>query len=117
MIHYAIFHGLIPDKSIARDIKYYLYNNRNNKIDPPLSVPENRDHKIYRAITKDFTWKDVEDTITIIDKLDIGFNEDLELIHEQLIQRKAEKHMTPELYTKVMNRLDKLIKMYYEPAN
>jgi len=97
---------------LADDIKLHLYNNRNEKFNISLKPPSDPNDKIFKALANEYTWEEVENTITEMDALNINFNDSIDSIKEQLIQKKAKRNMTPNLYEKIIIRIDKLIDSY-----
>ena len=69
-------------KKMHNDIKMHLYNKRNmNQLDyTDENIPKNRDHLIWKSLSKTFEWNEVISFITKFDELGISFDDNLDRI-------------------------------------
>lgn len=106
--------GTDPDihKKLSTHIKIHLFNHRNKKLYTSPDILKEKTNKIFWALSKDYEWQEVEDTITELDNLNIDFHEDLTTMNKKILQKNIKSQMTPNLYIKLVTRLDKLRRRY-----
>ncbi|XWV26662.1 hypothetical protein QJ857_gp0398 [Tupanvirus soda lake] len=96
-------------KKLIQQIKVHLYNNRDNGEKPKENIPTDRNNKIYWALSKQFTWPEVDNLITKMDEFDIDYNQNLDEIKQQLLVIIDDKPKLFKFFKKFLKRLNYLI--------
>ena len=84
-------------KKIIQDVKIHLYNNRKNTSEPNTDIPEDVDDDVWWALSSNFTWNYVEKIISIMDKKEIDFSKNLDVIKNDIMKlyQKNPKYLVP----------------------
>ena len=121
LIPHAIYYGSAENlkyyKIIVKEVKLHLYNNRLKDHVPDLNVPEDRNDKIFWAVSKNFDWPEVEDLMTELDKYKIDLDQNLDLIKNQILESKMKTTTKNDLYKKLIKRIGNLITTFKTNAN
>jgi len=97
-------------KKLIQRIKIHLYNNRHASEMPNENIPENRKDKIFWALSKQFTWPEVENLLAKMEKLKIDLiGKDLNEIKQQILNIIKDKPKSKTLFKKFLKHLDYLI--------
>ncbi|ANB50168.1 type II secretion system protein E [Powai lake megavirus] len=121
MIPEGIYHGLSDNyyfhKNLVKYIKVHLYNNRKLKPKNKEQIPDDNNHEVFWALSKKFTWEEINKLITKMDKLNIDFDANLDDIKQELLMH---IDINPKLgltFKKLLKRIDKLILNFNENVN
>jgi hypothetical protein len=104
-------------KKYVVGIKNHLYDNnlknKNNKIDTSLpnkiKPTESEQKEIFWAISKNYTWNEITETITEMNENNINFDTDLGEIKKQLLSDDVE-FKNENLFKKLIKRITRFIK-------
>lgn len=95
------------DKILCRKLKIYIYNNRKMKFKTTFPY---HDKNFEFLLSKRYTWKYVEEVMTILDKLDVNFGQNLDDIYNYVankIKNNAKLEKKLELFmTNTKNYID-----------
>lgn len=99
-------------KKRINDIKLHLYNNKSKpktSSNGSIEIPNNRDHEVFWALSKQFNWDEINDLFTIIDSIKINFDQDIEKINNEFIINKNHFKSVKIPYNKLILRLERFI--------
>jgi hypothetical protein len=111
--------NLKEHKKVGDDLKIHIYNKSKTK--KPLTytnenIPQNRDHPIWKSLSKTFDWNETVSFITEMESLGINFNSNLEVIRytlEDVIKLKKYKSKKYDtFFKKLFDRLSFFINMH-----
>ncbi|AVL93378.1 hypothetical protein mvi_18 [Megavirus vitis] len=121
LIPKAIYYGLSDNyyfhKKLVKHIKVHLYNNRKLKPKNKEEIPNNKDHEVFWALSKKFTWDEVDKLISKMDKLDINFDANLDDIKQELLMHIDINPKFESIFKKLLRRIDRLILNFNENMN
>ncbi|ANB50170.1 hypothetical protein [Powai lake megavirus] len=121
MIPEGIYHGLSDNyyfhKKLVKHIKVHLYNNRKLKPKNKEEIPNNKDHEVFWALSKKFTWDEVDKLISKMDELDINFDANLDDIKQELLMHIDINPKFESIFKKLLKRIDRLILNFNENMN
>ena len=118
LIEKAYYYGSTQNfyfhKKIIQDVKIHLYNNRKNTSEPNTDIPEDVDDDVWWALSSNFTWDYVEKIIGIMDKKEIDFSKNLDVIKNDIIKLYPKNPKYKKLFSRVIKRINSLINDFNE---
>ena len=104
-------------KKLIQHIRFHLHNNSKNKKLTEIEVPDDRNDKIFWALSKKFIWNEVSELISIMDEIGIDFDKDLDNIKKQLNDNSNKFKTIDHLFEKLITRINYLIKEFHTHKN
>lgn len=105
--HYFGFkHDIQKYKKLMQYIKVNLYNNRHMDKNIYKKIPTDRNDKIYRILSKNFVWSEVEELITKMEKLKINPGGNPEEIKQQILLAIDKKPELEIFFKKFLKRIN-----------
>ena len=96
-------------KKVVHHIKLHLYNKRKRLNVPNSDVPSNRNDPVWWALSKSFTWDEVETLMTKMDKIEINYDKNIREIKAQIITYIENNPKKKKFFDKFLKKLDKFI--------
>ena len=112
-IYYGLRQNFFFYKKVVQHVKLHLYNNRNIESKTDNDIPDDRNDKIFWALSKNFTWLEVNAYITKMDKLNIDFDDNLDGIKSSILNKCENKPKLKKFFKKLLKRIDYLIELFH----
>ena len=96
-------------KRLVQFLKVYIYNNRNMDKKINKDIPKNQSDKIFWALSKNFTWSEVEKLLTKMEESEIDFDENLEEIKQNILIAIKKNTKLKKFFKKYLKRIDYFI--------
>lgn len=112
----AYYYGYIENHYFERDtvrkIKLHLYNHRKGKTSATKECVPNNESKVWWALSKNFTWAEVEKLITKLDKYGIDLDNEMVRIKTDILALCQKKPQLKKFFKKLLLRIHWRIKQY-----
>jgi len=104
-------------KKLVQHVKLHLYNNRKMESKTDNKIPSNPNNKIFWALSKSFTWSEVDALITKMDELEIDFDDNLTDIKNNILSKCESKPKLMEFFKKLLKRINYLIEQFQNSSD
>lgn len=109
--YYGCVENLYFHKKLVHNVKLHLYNNRKNNKNKETyfeaPVPNDRKDPVFWALSKKFSWNEVDEIITLMDENNIDFNNNLNDL--KILITNNSTIFSDLLYNKLIKRLNYFI--------
>lgn len=108
-------------KKTNEDVRLHIHNKGERKQAPiytDKNIPANRDHQVWKSLSKTFEWDEVVRIITIMDRFKISFDDNLAVMRDKIndkISRSRDPQKSEIFFAKFKDRISYFICEYMFP--
>lgn len=115
-----LYNGIVCNRGLKKtneDVRLHIYNKgkATNKQAPAYTdknIPRERNHPVWKSLSKTFDWSEVVSIIGEMDKLKISFDDNLSTILQNLSDKIAKDRTKKAFFSKFINRIEYFICEY-----